>query len=292
MAHTYRHTFHIRHDECDVYGHLNNAMYLRYMQEAAFLASADAGLDADAFQEMGRLWLIRGHEIEYLQPVRGGDTIEIKTWNLGVRRALARRAYEIRLPSNGTLVSRAHTDWVFLDRQSLRPATIPPEVVAVYLDPEEAAKPIHKPAFPKPLPAPKGVFRAQKKVEWRDLDAMQHLNNAVYPSYAEDAAMQLADHFGWSFKDWLEQGLGFVTRRHRIEYRLPATFEDTLEIATWLYHVRRTSATRYYGFYRMRDGELLAQMETLWALVDIHSGKLTRLPEQFFHALADNISAY
>ncbi|TFH33803.1 MAG: acyl-CoA thioesterase, partial [Anaerolineales bacterium] len=115
MAHTYIHSLDVRHDECDAYGHLNNAVYLRYMQETAFRASADAGLDGRAFDEMGRLWLIRGHEIEYLHPVRGGETIDIKTWNLGVRRTLARRAYEMRLRSNGTLVARAHTDWVFLD---------------------------------------------------------------------------------------------------------------------------------------------------------------------------------
>ena len=56
------------------------------MQETALRAPADAGLDEAAFHAMGRFWLIRGHEIEYLHPVRGGERIEIKTWNLGVRR--------------------------------------------------------------------------------------------------------------------------------------------------------------------------------------------------------------
>jgi acyl-CoA thioester hydrolase len=164
-------------------------------------------------------------------------------------------------------------------------------VLAAYLDPEEASRPLNKPVFPA-LPAPpEGVFQIQKRVEWRDLDAMQHLNNAVYPSYAEDAAMRLADHYGWSFKAWLDEGLAVVTRRHRIQYRQPATFQDTLEIATWLYNVRRTSATRCYTFRRLADSELLAQMETLWALVNIHTGKLARLPEDFYEVVATNISA-
>jgi acyl-CoA thioester hydrolase len=290
MAHTYIHRLDVRYDECDVYGHLNNAVYLRYMQEAAFRASADAGLDAQAYEKMGHLWLIRSHDIEYLEPVRAGETIEVKTWNLGFRRTLMRRAYEMRNPETDTLVARAHTDWVFLDRTSLQPRTIPPDVVAAYLDPEGASRPLDKPAFPAPPPPPEGVFLVQKRVEWRDLDAMQHLNNAVYPSYAEDAAMRLADHYGWSFKAWLDEDLAVVTRRHRIQYRQPATFEDTLEIATWLYNLRRTSATRYYTFRRLVDGELLAQMATLWALVNIHTGKLARLPEDFYEVLADNIS--
>lgn len=290
MAHTFKLSIDVRRDECDAYGHLNNAVYLRYMQEAAFRASADAGLDEAAFEAMGRLWLIRGHEIEYLHPVHGGDTLEIKTWNLGVRRTLARRAYEIRLKSRGILAARAHTDWVFLDRNSLRPTTISPEVIAAYLTPEEAATPLQKPAFPAPGTPPETVLRFQKRVEWRDLDAMQHLNNAVYPSYAEDVAMQLADHFGWSFDEWLENGLAFIARRHRIQYLQPATFEDTLEIATWLYNVRRTSASRYYAFHRLTDGELLAQMETLWALIDLETGRPTRLPEIFIDVVGSNIS--
>jgi acyl-CoA thioester hydrolase len=291
MAHTYTHTIQVRFDECDVYGHLNNAMYLRYMQESAFIASADAGLDGAAFEQMGRLWLIRGHEIEYLQPLRAGDTVKITTWNVGYRRTLMRRAYEMKNLSNGAVVAKAHTDWVFLDQESLRPITIPPEVVAVYLSPEEAAQTLPKPQFPTPPPAPPGTFRVEKRVEWRDLDMMQHLNNAVYPSYAEDVAMQLGDHFGWSFKEWLEDDLAVVTHRTRLQYRQPATFEDTIEIATWLYGVRRTSATRYYAFHRLSDGELLAQMETLWALINVNTGRPTRLPERFQQILESNISS-
>jgi len=291
MAHTYKLNLDVRHDECDVYGHLNNAVYLRYMQEAAFQASAAAGLDGEAFDAMGHFWLIRGHEIEYLAPVRGGESIEIKTWNLGYRRTLMRRAYEMRNLSSGVIVAKAHTDWVFLDLQSQRPVSIPPEVVAAYLTPEEASQPLQKPQFPTPSAPPEEILRFQKRVEWRDLDAMQHLNNAVYPSYAEDVAMQLADHFGWSFQQWLDDGLAFVARRHHIQYLQPATFADTLEIATWLYNVRRTSATRYYAFRRLADGQLLAQMETLWVLVDIETGKPKRLPKAFFEIVRVNISS-
>jgi acyl-CoA thioester hydrolase len=290
MAHTYVLSIDVRHDECDAYGHLNNAVYLRYMQEAAFRASTDAGLDADAFRKMGRFWLIRGHEIEFLHPVHGGETIEIKTWNVGFRRTLMRRAYEMKNPSSDVAVAKAHTDWVFLDQGTWRPTSIPPEVVAAYLTQEEASQPLQKPSFPTPSAQPEKVLRFQKRVEWRDLDAMQHLNNAVYPSYAEDVAMQLAEHFGWSFEDWLKDGLAFIARRHRLQYLQPATFTDTLEIATWLYNVRRTSATRYYAFHRLSDGELLAQMETLWVLIDLQTGKPKRLPDSFTDVVGSNIS--
>lgn len=55
----YERPFRIRHYECDAYGHVNHANYLRYMQEAAFDASAAVGYDFEHYRAMGRLWLVR-----------------------------------------------------------------------------------------------------------------------------------------------------------------------------------------------------------------------------------------
>ncbi len=46
--------FRVRSYECDGYGHVNHANYLRYMQEAAFDASAAAGYDLEIIRA-GRL---------------------------------------------------------------------------------------------------------------------------------------------------------------------------------------------------------------------------------------------
>jgi Acyl-ACP thioesterase len=51
MPLTHLEKFKVRYTECDQYGHVNNANYLRYMQEAAFGASADAGYDFARYDE-------------------------------------------------------------------------------------------------------------------------------------------------------------------------------------------------------------------------------------------------
>ena len=53
MPLTHTRTFRVRHYECDAYGHLNNANYLRYMQETAFDASAAAGYDLERYNKLG-----------------------------------------------------------------------------------------------------------------------------------------------------------------------------------------------------------------------------------------------
>ena len=50
MPMTHVRTLRVRHYECDPYGHVNQANYLRYMQEAAFGASAAAGYDLARYE--------------------------------------------------------------------------------------------------------------------------------------------------------------------------------------------------------------------------------------------------
>ena len=291
MPHTFTTHFTVRHDECDAYGHLNNAVYLRYMQEAAFRASADAGLGQAEYEAMGHFWLIRETEIEYLQPVRGGETIAIKTWNEGFRRTMARRQYLFLRPESEQPVARAWTDWVFLHRETMLPTTIPATIHKAYFPESSRAPRFTRSAFPEVPAAPAGLFRLERRVEWRDIDEMHHLNNAAYLSYVEDCAVQLAEHFGWSFEQWTDLGLAFVARQHRIQYLQPVLIDDRLEIQTWLFNVRRTSATRYYALHRTSDGELLSRVATLWALIDLESGRPTRFPPSFHEVIAPNIAA-
>lgn len=289
MPHTFTTPFTVRHDECDAYGHLNNAVYLRYMQEAAFRASADAGLGQAEYEAMGHFWLIRETGIEYHLPVKAEETIAVKTWNEGCRRTMTRRRYLFTRPASKEPVAQAWTDWVFLNRETNQPAIIPLDVQTAYFPESERAPGYTRTPFPEVPEAPAGVFRLVRRIEWRDIDEMQHLNNAAYLSYVEDCAVQLAEHFGWPFEKW-GKGLAFVARKHHIQYLQPALLEDQLEIRTWLFNVRRTSATRYYALHRAADGELLAQVATLWALIDLESGRPTRFPASFQDIIGPNIS--
>jgi acyl-CoA thioester hydrolase len=77
---------------------------------------------------MGRSWLVRATDIEYLRPVRYNEVLEVKTWIEGYQRASSWRAYEIRLEGSDELVARSHTNWVFIDSATNRPAPIPQDL--------------------------------------------------------------------------------------------------------------------------------------------------------------------
>jgi acyl-CoA thioester hydrolase len=272
MPLTHVRTFRVRHYECDAYGHLNYANYLRYMQEAAFDATAAAGYDLARYEAMGRRWLVRETDIEYLRPLRYGDSVQVKTWVADFRRVRSRRAYEFRLAESGALMARAYTDWVFLDSATLRPTPIPRELRAAFFPegPPEPAPPRLR--FPSAPPPPPGVFRLWRRVEWRDIAPEQHVNHAVYLAYLEDCGVQVAAAHGWPMSRVQAEGFVIVARRHRIEYRQPAVLDDELELATWLSDVKQATVVRHYTVTRVSDGALLARAHTLWVWVDLKTG--------------------
>jgi acyl-CoA thioester hydrolase len=289
MPRTHMRAFRVRYYECDAYGHVNHAQYLRYMQEAAFDASAAAGYDLARYQTMERTWLIRETEIEYLRPLHYGDTVHVKTWVDDFRRIRSRRAYEFHCGGPGRLAARASTDWVFLNTVTGHPAAIPQELVSAFY-PEGAPNPAPRPGIQRPPPPPPEVFRVRRTVEWRDLDPMGHVNNAVYLAYLEDCGIQVADAHGWSLQRTEAEGLAIVARRHHIEYRQPAALGDELELATWITEVRPATILRHFAISRIADGALLAQANTRWVWVDLATQRPVRAPASFLDDFAANMS--
>ena len=290
MPLTHTSTFKVRHYECDAYGHLNSVNYVRYMQEAAFDASAAAGWDLPRYDSIGRLWLVRETEIDYLAPVYYGDAVDVTTWVMDMRKVRSRRAYELHHAATGALVGRASTDWAFLETATGRPAAIPQDMIGVFFEsgvPDEAPP---RRRFPSPPAPPADVFRQRRQVEWRDLDPGQHVNNATYVAYLEECGVQVDNSLGWTDARYRQASIEVYTRRHWIEYQAQAVLNDELEIATWLSDIRTTSLTRHYTITRLSDGAAVAQAHSVYVWVDAGTGRPTPIPAGQLADFAPNLS--
>lgn len=283
--------FKVRHYECDAYGHLNNANYLRYMEEAAFDASAAVGYDRARYQALGRLWLARETEIEYLRPARYGDTLAVRTWVEDFRRVRSRRRYEFHLLPAAELVAQASTDWVYLDAATQQPLAVPPEMVAAFAGAEPLPPAAPRAPFPAPPPAPPGAFTARRRVEWRDIDSAWHVNNAVYLAYIEDCGVQVAGAFGWPLARCQAAGFAIAARHHHIVYRRPAALGDELTVTTFVAGFQRATATRCFTVRQAASGAVVAEARTLWVWLSARTGRPVRIPAQFAADFAPNIAA-
>jgi len=115
----------------DENGHVNNVAYVQWMQDIA-IEHYEAIGGLNPMREAGAMWVIREHRIEYLLPAFAGEEIEIKTWVENVRRVRSLRKYEFIRKSDGRVLVRGETDWVFVDAKTGTLRAIPEEVSRVF----------------------------------------------------------------------------------------------------------------------------------------------------------------
>jgi acyl-CoA thioester hydrolase len=176
----------------------------------------------------------------------------------------------MRLADSGEIVCDAQTDWVFLNTATQRPIVIPPEMITAFYPeglPEQKRTPDN---FPESTPSA-APFTARRRPEFRDIDAAQHVNNAVYLDYFEDCARQDAAR-------WVPEGVDLALRRCRIEYKVPARLGDDLDVSAWISDASATTVTRHFTLVRAADAALIGRAYSEWAWVEVATGRPIQVP--------------
>ncbi len=289
MSRTYTCSFPVRYYECDPYGHVSSANYLRYATQAATEASADAGYDRKEYEELGTLWLIREAGLEYLRPVSYGETLEVKTWVSDFRRVRSRREYEMTVAGTGELAARAYSDWIYLSAASGQPARIPETMINAFFPESAPAEAPKREPFPEPPVPPLGAFTARRRTLWNYLDMEGHMNSAWYLNLLEEVVMDAMEHARWPIQRAQDEGFRYVAREHQIEYLRPAMLGDELRITTYLGKIEDDSAVRHCQI-NLASGELIARAESVWAFVDLETDQPIPVPHEWMLDLEDQMA--
>ena len=135
----YPHT--VTSEEIDGLGHAGNVVYVGWMQDAAFAHSTAQGWPPERYIESGVGWVVRSHQVEYLQPAWEGERVIVQTWVADFQKISSRRRYRIfRNDEEGeTVLATAETNWVYIGLERRIPRRIPPELSGAFVvvDPEE-----------------------------------------------------------------------------------------------------------------------------------------------------------
>lgn len=113
--------------DIDEMGHVNNVVYLRWVQDVA-VAHWSAAAPA-AVQETLR-WVVLRHEIDYKRAARLGDGIVARTWVGSASRLRFERHTELLRASDRGLLATARTVWCPIDARTGRPVEVGEDVRA------------------------------------------------------------------------------------------------------------------------------------------------------------------
>ena len=125
----FTYSFTIPDNVIDENGHVNNVAYVQWMQDAA-IRHAEALTDYTPAENT--TWYAREHRIEYLFPAFLGEELEVRTWLSEVKRVRAHRRYEFVRKSDGKVIARGETDWVYVDATTGHPLAIPAAALKLF----------------------------------------------------------------------------------------------------------------------------------------------------------------
>ncbi len=126
--------------DIDAYRHVNNAVYVTWLDRAAWGHSAALGLPLERCVAMDRGMAVIRSTLVYLRAAILGDTIEVATWLMpGERRLRAHRRFQLRRRSDGETLMRAQVEYVCLELSSGRPTRSPQEFRDRYVPLAEVA---------------------------------------------------------------------------------------------------------------------------------------------------------
>ena len=115
-----------------------------------------------------------------------------------------------------------------------------------------------------------------------ELDAYNHVNNAVYLNYLEYARMEYLRLIGFDYVGLVEEGYMLYVTHIDIRYKHSARLYDKLKIEVTPLKLGKVSGT-FQQIISNPQGDICADAEVSWACVD-KTGKPSKLPDKYFVA--------
>jgi len=133
--------------------------------------------------------------------------------------------------------------------------------------------------------APKTLFVAELSVRWRDLDAFNHVNNATYLTYLEEARLQWLRHVPGP---WFDAQSMPVLAASELNYRQPIEWPAQLDIELYCTRLGNSSLTLAHRIVDASDpGRLYSDGQVVLVWMDPSTGKAVALPQ----AIRDSAAA-
>ncbi|HEX9990629.1 MAG TPA: thioesterase family protein [Chloroflexia bacterium] len=230
MVREYKWRFAVRSYEGDAWGQLSAAGLLRYFEQSAVAAAADAGYGSQFHDEHGSAWVIRRMALLMQSSMRPGQELEIATWISHFSRVRGGREYRVSDTASGEPLASGLAEWVYVDRHTLSPKAIPKELAIDFATPGAPLGSYDAPPVARLEQQPE--FTIHRVAEWHEADSLGHVNNAVYADWLDDAVRAAMDATGWNTGALRNQGLQLRGEHYSLDYRRETIPGDQVTVTT------------------------------------------------------------
>jgi acyl-CoA thioester hydrolase len=268
----------LRWADMDSLGHVNNVVYVDYLQESRvdMMRVHAPGPEAE---ELAEGVVVVSHELEYVSPlVYSPEPVRIESWVEEVRAASFRLGYEVVSPGPERRVyvraSSVLSPFVFAAE---RPRRITPDEKEALLRTFDESVVQRGPRVDvRGLLDSPTTHSYDCRIRWSDIDSYNHVNNVKYVEFFQEARVALLT--GLADGAPAAGRSGFVVARFDVNYHRPIEFRlEPVEVSSWVVRVGHSS---YELWGAVRDGgEVYATSRAVVVGFDPVAGRSRALSE-------------
>ncbi|MCI0530128.1 MAG: acyl-CoA thioesterase [Nitrospira sp.] len=122
----------VRKYELDSFGHVNNAVYLNYLETAIDEAMSSLGYTVSKLKELGIIILLKEIKLDFKHPAMLGDELEVRSYVSEAKMVRGTWHQQVINRASARVLVEAYTTGVFLDLKG-KPTRIPQDIVEALL---------------------------------------------------------------------------------------------------------------------------------------------------------------
>ena len=131
----------VRGSDIDMFEHVNNLVYLRWMAEAGWHHSKALGFDFDAYRARDCGFVVTRHEIDYRQAALADDIVHVATWiSANDKRLKLRRRFQMISDKTGATLAMGMSEFVTMRLSNAKARRMHDDYVKGYPLDEAAAR--------------------------------------------------------------------------------------------------------------------------------------------------------
>ncbi len=115
-------------------------------------------------------------------------------------------------------------------------------------------------------------------VRWGDMDAMGHVNNAIYFQYMESARVAFFERLGWGSRDMGPGRCGPVVVSQTFNYRQQLHYPAEIEVGIACSELRRRSYVLSYAIFPKGSADVIGDGSTVLVWMDYALGQAVEVP--------------
>jgi acyl-CoA thioester hydrolase len=136
MPKIYEENYQVVASDLDGLNHVNNKVYLNWMESIAWQHSLAVGINQATQQKTGKLMIVKQHQLNYISSAKLNDKLILTTWvDKPAGCCQRKRHYQFfrKTDTDKQIIFEAHSIWVCVDINTHKPAKFPEVFISAYL---------------------------------------------------------------------------------------------------------------------------------------------------------------